>query len=59
LKSASEEQKISPRGPKKVDEGFLGLDSGHPRAAGERKRKGNKNLGLHKELGLLDSPFVD
>ena len=57
LKHAREEQKIDPRGPKKVD-GFLGLDSGGPQATGERKREGIKSLGLHNELGLSDSRSV-
>ena len=34
------------------------VDSGGPQPPGERKREGNKSLGLHKELGLSDSPFV-
>ena len=38
--------------------GFLELVSGCPQPPGERKREGNKSLGLHKELGLSDSPFV-
>ena len=29
-----------------------------PQPPGERKREGNKSLGLHKELGLSDSPSV-
>ena len=36
----------------------LVVDSGCPQPPGERKREGNKSLGLHKELGLSDSPFV-
>ena len=44
LKSVSEEQKISTRGPKKVDDGNLGLDSGGPQAPGERKREGSEAL---------------
>ena len=36
----------------------LVADSGGPQPPGERKLEGNKNLGLHKELGLSDSPFV-
>ena len=36
----------------------LVVDSGDPLPPGERKREGNKSLGLHKELGLSDSPFV-
>ena len=36
----------------------LVADSGGPQPPGERKREGNKSLGLHKELGLSDSPFV-
>ena len=57
-KHAREEQKIDPRGPKKVDDGFLGLVSGGPQAPGERKREGIKSLGLHNELGLSDSRSV-
>ena len=58
LKRAREEQKIDPRGPKNAEGGFLVADSGCPQPPGERKRKGNKNLALHKELGLSDSPSV-
>jgi len=55
----SEEQKITPRDPTRVESANLVADSGSPQPPGERKREGNKNLGLHKKLGLLDSPFVD
>ena len=37
---------------------FWALDSDGPQPPGERKREGNKSLGLHKELGLSDSPSV-
>ena len=58
LKRAREEQKIDPRGPKNAEGANLVADSGCPQPPGERKREGNKSLGLHKELGLSDSPFV-
>ena len=64
MKSVSEEQKISTRGPKKVDDANLGLDSGGPQAPGERKREGSealrcrryrKKLGQSRNLQELDA----
>ena len=55
---AWEGQKIDPRDPTRVESANLVADSGGPQPPGERKREGNKSLGLHKELGLSDSPSV-
>ena len=51
-------QKSTQEAQQDAEGGFLDLDSGGPRPPGERKREGNKSLGLHKELGLSDWPSV-